>query len=503
MKKSKQVAILGEDNNKNLTEEQRKNIDSIIYKVSGMDLTDTAESKRFISRYNNMRFYFGKPQTWYYYDRSNGIWKKDEVGYYISAIKSYYEEIRTWYSKSILPIYMDCNSEEQKVIIKLGIHIHNLGNVPRQNRVLYSAASEVPISLNEFDTHPDMINMKNGTFDLQTLELKSFNQNDYLTMQMNVEYDANATCKLWEDTIAFAFNNDTSRIEQFRQICGYSLLHGNPKEYEFFLKGNTNNGKSTILDVLLEIFGSYGCTMKIETLLMDNNASGSSQTGDVSRMKNKRFVACSETDNKHPFSLAKLKLFSGKDTIASRNMYETDSEEFKATWKMFISTNDTPIIPGWDAAIHRRFFMIPFDVEVPPERLDTSLPEKLKQESAGIFNWMLAGLSCYRKNGFIASTEESEHMKDECRANMNTVFAFLNLSGKVVHNQEAHVAKTRLFESYLSWCREEERIPYKRNGFYTEVLKQSYKEGKDTLSTRIFIGLMLDGDIIQKSLKTK
>ena len=56
-----------------------------------------------------------------------------------------------------------------------------------------------------------------------------------------------------------------------------------------------------------------------------------------------------------------------------------------------VSTNHKPIIRGTDDGIWRRLVLIPFDVQIPEEKVDKDLKYKLLREAPAILNWMAEG----------------------------------------------------------------------------------------------------------------
>ena len=66
--------------------------------------------------------------------------------------------------------------------------------------------------------------------------------------------------------------------------------------------------------------------------------------------------------------------------VTARFLY---AEEFEYTpkFKIWVSTNHKPIIRGTDDGIWRRLVLIPFDVQIPEEKVDKDLKYKLLKRS--------------------------------------------------------------------------------------------------------------------------
>jgi putative DNA primase/helicase len=66
--------------------------------------------------------------------------------------------------------------------------------------------------------------------------------------------------------------------------------------------------------------------------------------------------------------------------------------EFDPHFKLWLSTNHKPNSRGTDDGIWRRIRLIPFTVRIADDKIDNSLPDKLKAESPGILAWAVNGL---------------------------------------------------------------------------------------------------------------
>lgn len=77
----------------------------------------------------------------------------------------------------------------------------------------------------------------------------------------------------------------------------------------------------------------------------------------------------------------------------------SDFVEVKPIFKLTISGNHKPEICGLDDGIWRRVLLVPFDVQIPKEKRDPNLGEKLWAERSGILNWLIQRLLDYLEGG--------------------------------------------------------------------------------------------------------
>ena len=90
----------------------------------------------------------------------------------------------------------------------------------------------------EFDNHPNLINCKNGTFDLKEQKFYEPKQEDKLTMQTAFNFTEgfqDKKCERWERFIEEITEGDKDKAEYLQKTLGYSIL-GSSKEECMFME---------------------------------------------------------------------------------------------------------------------------------------------------------------------------------------------------------------------------------------------------------------------------
>ena len=159
--------------------------------------------------------------------------------------------------------------------------------------------------------------------------------------------------------------------------------------------GTGANGKSTFLNVVQSLMGDYAGTIPMQSLMDQRYGS---QTNDLAYLVGKRLVVASEGERGHRIAECKIKMMTGSDRISCRALYK-NLFEFAPHFKLWLATNNLPTISGMDDAIWRRIRVIEFPVQIPPERQDKTLADRLIKELPGILQWALEGLGEWRKIG--------------------------------------------------------------------------------------------------------
>ena len=150
--------------------------------------------------------------------------------------------------------------------------------------ILDDAASVYNIGMGEFDADVNLLNCKNGTLDLKTMKFRSHNPDDKITKIADVVYDPNAKCPRFDQFLTEVMSGDADKSAFLQKALGYALSGDSRFECLFFLYGaTTRNGKSTLMESVLRVFGDYGLTVAPETIAAkQRNSSGPSE--DLARL---------------------------------------------------------------------------------------------------------------------------------------------------------------------------------------------------------------------------
>lgn len=268
----------------------------------------------------------------------------------------------------------------------------------------------VVVSADELNRHPYLLNVGNGTLCLETAELRPHSPADLLTHMAAVEFDASASCPTWRKFVADVTNNDKELASFLQRSCGLALSGDVTEQVLWLHYGEGRNGKSTLLNVLTELLGTYAGPAPMELLLV-RGKSGREVETQFASLAGKRLVTTVEADSGVRFSEATVKLLTGGDTVLARRLYE-DAWPVRPSWKLHVAANHKPLVKGTDEGIWRRLMLTPWLRRFEGQADDKGLKAKLLAELPGILNWCLAGFVQWRSAGLappanvLAATKE-------------------------------------------------------------------------------------------------
>lgn len=328
-------------------------------------------------------------------------------------------------------------------------HIKKCESLRRRKALLESVSmsKKVMITNEQLDDNRFLFNCENGTINLLDGTFKNHSENDFSTKCSKFVFDPKAICPTWDRFLLQIMNKDLELIYYLQKVMGYALTADVSEQVLFILWGAGANGKSTFLNVILDLMGDYSGTTSSETF-MKGKSDGMSN--DLARLRGLRLVSAAETEQGKRLSETLVKQATGQDKLMARFLYG-EYFEFYPTFKIFLATNHKPTVKGNDYGIWRRIRLIPFTVTIPPEERDKDLFAKLKAENSGILNWLLRGCEMWRKEG-LGSAESVEAATEEYRNDMDTVGQFVHDCFVVEATPLTRVTNKELYEAYYKWC---------------------------------------------------
>ncbi len=366
---------------------------------------------------------------------------------------------------------------------------------------------DMTTSRSRFDRDRGVVNLRNGTLDLRTMQFRVHDRDDRITRIFNACYDQTADCPQWTKFMDEVLPDRAVR-EYVQRACGMSLLGDADQRALFLAYGPTGTGKSQFLETLKYIFGEYGMSASIGAFVPSRDGKGPSP--EVHRMRGKRFVCTSETADSMKFDEETVKRLTGRDTMSTRNLYQAE-QEWVPECAIWIATNYKPRFASDDDAIWSRSKLIPFltqfGVAGRPMILDFAR-KFLFDEADGIFNWMLEGLVDYLRHG-LQEPDEIKAQVAEHRREVDTVAMFLEDTieeGRLAMEPEASISFAQLYKLYMDWCQKTYERPLGVRKFSPRVerihpsIQKSHSMGSRTFKGLRYAGFWTPADWDQKPI---
>lgn len=435
---------------------------------------DTGNADRFIDRYGNLYKYSYIANKFYIYDGMK--WKVDDKGSIRKLIDEMIESI-----KNEKVLHSEDVTEEEAREVFQKYYKKTRGTQAKKN-IMNELMHRRPATPDEFDKDDMLLNVANGYIDLTSRELYKHDINKMFSQITNTDYTEKMQPAVWLDFLNDIFAGDKAVIRYIQKALGYSLTGSTREQIMFILFGKGRNGKSIFVEVISEILGDYSNNMQAKSLMVKKNDNINT---DIARLSKARFVTSSEPNEGFRFDEGLIKQLTGGDKVTARFLY---AEEFEYTpkFKIWVSTNHKPIIRGTDDGIWRRLVLIPFDVQIPEEKVDKDLKYKLLREAPAILNWMAEGAYMWMQEG-LAMPEKLKEASKDYRNEMDVIEQFIEDECKRVDDGKEKA--NELYELYKQWANNNGNYKMSNKDFGIKM-KEKFKY-KKTNSGMFYFGLKI------------
>ena len=255
------------------------------------------------------------------------------------------------------------------------------------------------------------------------------------------------------------FLNDISNgrqdwIDYLQKVLGYCLTGDTSEQKIFFFYGDGANGKSTLCNVVRDIFGNYAKSVR-PTIIANNNKNDNvdQANSELASLPNIRLALAEEGSQGVSLDEATVKQITGGTEISTRKLY-ADTFQFKPKFKLIMCTNHKPRISGNDYGIWRRVILIPFDRIFKEEEKDKTLADKLKKEYPQILNWIINGFYAWQSDGLDDKPKCVQDAISEYKDDENPLSDFTAICLKL--DAEKEVKSGDLWKAYDLFCADEQ-----------------------------------------------
>ena len=302
-----------------------------------------------------------------------------------------------------------------------------------------------------------LINLGNGTLHIseEGIELKEFNAKDFLTHQLDFNYDLKSINLLWQEFLDTVLP-DKKTQQTLQESLGYLFIKDLKLEKAIFLYGTGSNGKSLIFEVLQGLLSSE----------MMTNYSLDSLTGSGYHRANinNKFINYGSDISMKKIEHGVFKQLVSGEPIEVRQIRQ---EPFimKNYAKLIFNLNKID-----DANVEttigffRRMVFIPFEITISKEEQDKKLHKKILENKAGVLNWILEGVSNVLKNQEILISKKCDDFLESFKKESNLAHRFIEECS--LNKSEVNILTFQfVYEKFRLFC---------------------FKQGEKTIAQRVF-----------------
>jgi len=388
-----------------------------------------------------------------------------------------------------------CIEEGSFYIYKLGVweQIHDLEllriiseQYPDINNNNISIVEHIPRQLKrlvykrlvDFNSN-GYLNFDIGEYDTSTYKIIDHSRDYYSTIRIPYPFDNAASCPLWIQTLNQILEGNKEKIEILQEFFGYCLTRDTRQRKALLLLGDSNCGKSTILNILRFLVGEMNCS-SVPLKKLPNPQ-------HTPMLINKLINIDSEVSMNAQEFEDEFKIITSGEPINCNQKF-IKSFEFVPYCKLAMAANIFPRITDHSSAFYNRLILIPCEKIFKEKEQDKKISDKLKNELSGIFNWSIEGLKRLRERGTFERKEFMMEAVKDLEDNNNPVNRFLEDHVVVDLENDIFIIKNDLYDNYRKWSISEGhgvlssvrfgQSLYKKFNKFTEKRSQHYHTGK-------------------------
>ncbi len=346
-----------------------------------------------------------------------------------------------------------------------------------------------------FNSNPNLINLRNGVYDIEKMQLLPHNQEYAFTHMLDVNY-TDKICS-FDDAVTFkeycrtSLGNDAKKIKLLLQIIGYILSGDTKAKKGFFLVGLPGTGKSQILLFIERLIGNQAVS-HIPLERLDNSFY-------LASLSEKLVNICGELSAKPLNDINIIKMIIGNDRLTGEYKGMTPFE-FECKCRLLFAGNILPAIKRQEDstdAFVSRLVLLSFSNQISFEKTNRNLLEDLIAESEIIFKLSILEYKKLKASNYrFEIPEESKKILDDYAFQQNHIQLFIEECCELSVDSCEH--SYSLYNAYIKFAKENNVMPTSVNIFRQTIVSKKGVKGskfrKNGKNRRGYIGIRLKED---------
>lgn len=342
----------------------------------------------------------------------------------------------------------------------------------------------ITVAWDHLDAHPYELNTPGGIVDLRTGRLGPSDPARLHTRTTTITPDWDTPPGLWTYFLETTFEGqDPAMIPYLQRLLGYSITGAVTHHVLPFLHGAGANGKSTMLDTVMHLLGSYAGSTPAGFLMQGMQQ----HETEIARLSGLRFVVASEVNERDRFDEAKVKQLTGGDTLTARFMRQ-DHFTFTPTHHLWLMGNKQPRVQTGGESFWRRLRLIPFANVVPAADRDPDLPRRLiDEEGPAILAWIIDGA----RDALTGGIRDPESVLAGTREYASEEDALGRFVEDRIHLGAGREKAATVRADYEAWCHDAGEQPMPANVLSRELKSRWGIQTVKSNGTRYYDGVQL------------
>lgn len=311
---------------------------------------------------------------------------------------------------------------------------------------------------------------RNGVLDTEDMTLYPHSP-EYMTniVFSDLDFNPDADCPIFRQVVTDALDDETADVLQ--EMCGYLLFPDSRHEKIGVLVGEGRNGKSVILKMISYALGEENVSHF--GLQQITESSGIYIANMVGKLAN----ICYDSG-----SLIKIgnegifKQYASGEPLTAKILYQQPMITSNYPHSI-IAVNALPVSTDFSDGYFRRFLIIDFPHQIPLNKVDRMLFEKMKPERMGVLLWVIEGMNRLLSESDFTESKAVEAIKRKFRKDSDSVAMFVDECELRPSETESKSVET-LFQAFKIWCKDNNHSQMTKAKFSERMTKLQFKKIK-------------------------
>lgn len=311
----------------------------------------------------------------------------------------------------------------------------------------------------------ELLNLKNGMVNPYHGTIEEHDRIFNSTIQLDYKFEPEAQCPLWLKSLNEIFQGDIQKINLLQEWFGYCLVPDVKQKKALLLLGDSDSGKSTVLNILRAMIGAKNsASVPLKYL---------SNPQYTPMLINKLINIDADVDKNAASYEAEFKIITSGEPVSCNQKFVA-AFDFVPKARIVLAANIFPKITDHSSAFYKRLLLLPCERIFEEHEKNRELANQIiGNELPGILNWSIEGLKRLNQRGRFEQYDFMRNAVQDLENENNPSNAFLE---EFTENHfESNLDKGELYEKYKSWCKETNNYTLSQGRFASCVFKKYHK----------------------------
>ena len=401
--------------------------------------------------------------VWWVWNTTTLRWEKNarRAGSYVSTvIAAKYIEAQHWFRENTEDAKLRALREAKIASIVRRLQDKDKRQILKDVAEVFDSMCE-PSMDSKLDKDPYLLGFAGEIYNLQTGTRKVTESTDYVSMSVGYPLPTEIDHDIRNHLVTMLQQIQPVK-EEFEYLLRFlaSTLDGRNAEEIFAIwTGEGRNGKSLLQDLMQLVLGDYFKPIAA-TMLTNDRPDSSKPIPDVLHLRNKRFAAASEPEEKKQINAGFVKWLTGNDPISGCLKHENEEVKFRGQHSLILLCNKIPAINAEDKAFWRRarvqhFGQVFVDNPRPgtnERQVDMSLKSKIEAWAPQFMLLLLEYYRQYQELG-LAPTRAVLEYTNTARNSNDPLIEFIETHFQKSGNEQDRIKRKTVHDALENWCR--------------------------------------------------